>query len=245
MTIPPPLLEKIGLRGDLFKEPQIAMFHVHTCFSHDSAVRPEALLDFAKKSAVSLLCVTDHGTTKGSYEAAKVFRESGSNILVPVGMEVYAKGGHIGCIGIKEDITAKAGVDVVEEVRSQGGISIYNHPFQHGRIPDIRTAELVDFIEYPNNRTSASENLKALQLAIDLRKPVLPGCDAHQTKELRQGLVQISYDPSQNLAMATPVPSNGLTDFNKIYEILLKTVKNRQMNYLLAGFRRFFQKVKG
>src|SRR5690349_1599099 len=185
------LLNVFGIQGWPPEGMPLAMFHLHTRHSHDSTLHPKSYTDFARTNRVTLLCITDHGTTRGAREVARYLADAGVSTYAPIGMEAYAKEGHLGCIGIQEDISARHASDILKEVRAQGGISVYNHPYQHGRTPDMRVAELVDFIEYPNNRTSTKDNFKALQLAIQLNKPVLPGADVHQSKELCHALVHL------------------------------------------------------
>lgn len=242
ILIPPLILEKLGLAKEGFQQPILAMFHMHTHFSHDSRIHPQHFVKFAKKSSLNLICITDHGTIKGAKEVAEILKNLGVGIIAPLGMEAYAHEGHIGCLGIKENITARNGVDIIREVHNQGGVTVYNHPFQGGRNPDLRVAEAVDCIEYPNNRTNTQENLKALQFALKLGKPVLPGCDAHQKKELFQGLVQLVPTSQSNGIVATPIPSNGLNYGNKTMEVFLKTLKTRKMTYLLEGIYRTFRR---
>lgn len=233
------LLKALGCQSGILEEKPLAMFHLHTRWSHDSSLHPRSYLDFVKKRRVSLLCITDHGTTRGAREVAAYLADNGVTICAPIGMEAYAKEGHLGCLGIKEDITAKLGADILREIRAQGGVSVYNHPYQHGRSPDMRVAELVDFIEYPNNRTSLADNFKALQLAIQLNKPVLPGADAHQSKELYHGLVHLMPAGAGQGVLATPLPAASRTYFDKISEILLKTLKTRKPDYLVSALRHF------
>lgn len=231
------LLTTLGCQSGILGETPLAMFHLHTRWSHDSSLHPRSYLEFVRKRRVSLLCITDHGTTRGAREVAAYLADNGVTTCAPIGMEAYAKEGHLGCIGIKEDITARLGADIVREVRAQGGVSVYNHPYQHGRSPDMRVAELVDIIEYPNNRTSLADNFKALQLAIQLNKPVLPGADAHQFKELGHGLVHLVPAGAGHGFLAIPLPVDGRTYIDKISEILLKTLKNRKLDYLASALR--------
>ncbi|MEQ1656011.1 MAG: PHP domain-containing protein [Nitrospira sp.] len=235
------LLKALGCQSGFLGEKLLAMFHLHTRWSHDSTLHPRSYLDFVKENRVSLLCITDHGTTRGAREVASYLADKGVTAYVPIGMEAYAKEGHLGCIGIKEDIRAKLGTDIIKEVRAQGGVSVYNHPYQHGRSPDMRVAELVDFIEYPNNRTSIEDNFKALQLAIQLKKPVLPGADAHLLKELCHGLVHLTPAGGSHGVFATPLPAVSRTYFDKISEILLKTLKTRKPDYLVSALRHFIR----
>lgn len=237
------LLQASGLR-DAFRMPTpLAMFHLHTRWSHDSMLDPQRYIRFARRYRVSLLCITDHGTTRGAREAARCAADAGLDICVPLAMEAYAKEGHLGCLGIQQDITARSARDIVREVRAQGGVSVYNHPYQYGRTPDLAVAELVDFIEYPNNRTSADDNFKALQLAIRLKKPVLPGADVHQTKELRHALVHLQPAGGDPGLLAIPLPSAERNYFDKISEVFLKTITNRTPDYLLAAIRSVVRKM--
>ena len=237
------LLERLGMAGPFHGQTPLAMFHLHTQRSHDSTLHPKRYADFVKQHRVALLCITDHGTTEGAREVARYLADAGIPTSAPIGMEAYAKEGHIGCIGIQQTITARLARDIVKEVKDQGGVSVYNHPYQYGRIPDMHVAELVDCIEYPNNRTSAEDNFKALQLAIRLKKPVLPGADVHQSKELCQALVHLMPVVTDQGILATPLPANSRSYYDKLSEVLLKTLKNRKPDYVVSALRHVLRKV--
>lgn len=237
------LLKRLGMQGPMPGEMPLAMFHLHTHRSHDSSLAAKRYVEFARQHRVALICITDHGTIEGAQEVARALAEAGVATCAPVGMEAYAREGHLGCLGIQNTITARLARDIVQEVRDQGGVSVYNHPCQYGRTPDMRVAELVDFIEYPNNRTSAEDNFKALELAIRLNKPVLPGADVHQAKELCQALVHLVPAGTDRGILATPLPAIGRSYYDKLSEVLLKTLKNRKPDYVVGALRHILRKV--
>ncbi len=240
---PNEMLKRLGVQGPLPEGTPLAMFHLHTQRSHDSSLRAKSYVDFVRQHRVALICITDHGTTEGAREVARELAEAGLATSAPIGMEAYAKEGHLGCLGIQKDITARLARDIVQEVRDQGGVSVYNHPCQYGRTPDMRVAELVDFIEYPNNRTSAEDNFKALELAIRLNKPVLPGADVHQSKELCHALVHLMPTGTAHGILATPLPAISRSYYDKLSEVLLKTLKNRKPDYVVGALRHILRKV--
>lgn len=236
-------LKRLGVQAPGTGETPLAMFHLHTRRSHDSSLSPKSYVEFVKQHRVALICITDHGTTEGAREVARALAEAGLATSAPIGMEAYAKEGHLGCLGIQTTIRARLARDIVQEVRDQGGVSVYNHPCQYGRTPDMRVAELVDFIEYPNNRTSAEDNFKALELAIQLNKPVLPGADVHQSKELSQALVHLIPAATDHGIVATPLPAVGRSYYDKLSEVLLKTLKNRKPDYVVSALRHILRKA--
>jgi PHP domain-containing protein len=237
-------LTRLGMPRPSERETPLAMFHLHTQRSHDSTLHPRRYAEFAKEHRVALLCITDHGTTEGAREVARYLADAGISTIAPIGMEAYAKEGHIGCLGIQQTITARLARDIVKEVREQGGLTVYNHPYQYGRTADMQVAELVDCIEYPNNRTSAEDNFKALQLAIRLKKPVLPGADVHQSKEMCQALVHLMPGAAELGMLATPLPANQRSYYDKLAEVLLKTLKNRKPDYVVGALRHLLRKVR-
>jgi predicted metal-dependent phosphoesterase TrpH len=103
-------------------------FHIHSCYSYDSASRPKDIVDTAIKRGIQCVAVTDHGNMDGSVKAAEYAK--GKPILAILSEEVKSKQGDILALNIKEPIPNKLEAsETIKRIHSQGGTAIIAHPF--------------------------------------------------------------------------------------------------------------------
>jgi len=161
--------------------------HIHSKYSGDSIIEPTTILKTAKKLRLNGIAVTDHLTIKGGVAARKV--NTDPDFLVIVGSEIETSNREdIVGLFLTEDIRSRGPEDVIEEIRAQGGIAFWAHPFRAGK--NLLRADLikrVDLIEGFNSKTSASRNELAQQLAHQYAKPLIGASDAHQASEIGNG----------------------------------------------------------
>lgn len=166
----------------------VADFHIHSCYSHDSLMRPEKILSVAKKKGLDAVAITDHDTIQGGLEGRKYEEKSGVRVIV--GSEVKSDAGDIIGLGIQEEIRTRVWEEVIDEIREQGGVAVLPHPYRsHRSIQDL--AEAVDLVEVWNARSTPDQNAQALELASNLGKRGLIGSDAHLFREI--GNVKATY----------------------------------------------------
>jgi len=150
---------------------------------------PYKILKKCKKLGCDIVFITDHNTIKGSLEAKKYEKELG--IKVVLCSEIKTHYGDIIGINLTEEICNRDFDEVIDEIKSQGGISLLPHPCRdHRKINYL--ASKVDLIEVWNARCTPIENLKALELVKKFKKPPMAGNDAHLYSEL--GNVIVEYD---------------------------------------------------
>ena len=161
--------------------------HIHSKYSGDSIIEPMTILKTAKKLRLNGIAVTDHLTIKGGVAARKL--NTDPDFLVIVGSEIETSNREdIVGLFLTEDIRSRGAEDVIEEIRAQGGIAFWAHPFRAGK--NLLRADLikrVDLIEGFNSKTSASRNELAQQLAHQYAKPLIGASDAHQASEIGNG----------------------------------------------------------
>ena len=162
----------------------IVDFHIHSAYSPDSPVEPRTVLKMAKKKGLNGVAVTDHDTIRGGLEALKV--NSDPNFVVIVGSEVETtdKGDIIGLFLTKE-IQSRDANEVIEEIKEQGGVAMWAHPYRQGKnlLPNVSVKQ-IDIIETFNAKTLESQNMLARALAERYRKPVAGASDAHAVEEI-------------------------------------------------------------
>jgi predicted metal-dependent phosphoesterase TrpH len=170
-------------------------FHCHTIFSKDSLVRPQALINAARRKGIDRLVITDHNSTGGAVEAHKMAPE-----LVIVGEEIMTTGGELLAIFVTEEIPS--GLEPLEAIRllkAQGAFISVSHPFDllrggHWELPALlEITPLVDAIEIFNARcVDMRPNLEAREFARLQNLAGTVGSDAHTAREI--GRATLSLD---------------------------------------------------
>lgn len=158
--------------------------HVHSKHSYDSFLDPEKIIKFAKKKGLSGLAITDHNTIRGGLETFKINKDE--NFRVVVGEEIKTEYGDISALFINEEIRVRNFEEVLDEIKSQGGLSVLVHPYRHYKYPE-KIISRVDLVEGFNARSRQEDNRKALQIALKHNKPICAGSDVHIYFELGMG----------------------------------------------------------
>lgn len=213
-----------------------ADFHMHTCFSPDSEISPERLVERCLEVGLDCIAVTDHNTVEGAIAVREL-----APFTVIVGEEVRSAQGEITGLFLKETIpTGLPPVETAKLIKDQGGIVSIPHPFDRFRSEVISSAALeeitayADIVEVFNARNNMSaDDRKAEEYA--RRHGLLTSAvsDAHTTMELGRTYTEMpNFDGSPEdfkraLAEATLVGRrmNPLihvaTSFTKIKKRLL------------------------
>jgi len=84
------------------------------------------LLAIAKKRGLNGIAVTDHDTIRGGLEALKLKPEG---IDVICGCEIHTDRGDVIGLFLTEEIKAREHLEVIDEIKAQGGVVIVPHPF--------------------------------------------------------------------------------------------------------------------
>jgi len=156
-------------------------FHVHSCYSADSLSSPESITKLAKKKGLNAIAITDHNTIRGGLKAKSIDTD-GLNVVI--GAEINTDFGDLIGIFLNGEILSRDFGGVVDEIRDQDGLVVLPHPYRRKRFPSNELLKYVDIFEGLNARTSKELNLKAEELAISLKKPMICGSDAHFLFEL-------------------------------------------------------------
>lgn len=160
--------------------------HIHSEFSSDGTMSPGEIVQLARKRGLNGIAVTDHNTIKGGIETK---RYETNDFQVIVGSEVMTEHGEITGLFLSREIEARDSRSVIADIKSQGGIIIIPHPFDHLRksafYPDAEDAEWIDAIEVFNSRTVFSgDNARAVEFAAAHNLATVAGSDAHYRNEV-------------------------------------------------------------
>ncbi|MBN1153258.1 MAG: PHP domain-containing protein [Dehalococcoidia bacterium] len=168
--------------------------HIHTRYSHDSAMLPEDIVRIALQRGLSAIAITDHNTIAGGLAVAE---HTTLELEVIVGAEMMTDKGEVIGLFLSQEIRAKGLEDVIAEIRGQGGLVIVPHPFdalRHSAFPITdEYAPLVDGVEGFNARCILSRyNGRAREFAARHGLAIVAGSDAHYANEI--GLAGIVTD---------------------------------------------------
>ncbi len=173
----------------------IVELHIHSQFSHDSLMRPEKVIKAAKDRGLNGIAVTDHDTIKGGLSAQKANEDKGFSVII--GCEVKSNCGDIIGLFLQEEIRSRNCMDVVDEIKEQGGVVVLPHPFRGHKLSE-ELISAVHAIETFNSRTGKAENDLAKELGRKHNKAEVAGSDAHFYSEIGLARTEIQgNDPEQ------------------------------------------------
>jgi predicted metal-dependent phosphoesterase TrpH len=170
--------------------------HIHSTYSYDSFLSVEKILKIAKKKGLDGIAIADHNTTKGGFEALKV--EKGEDLQVIVGAEMKTEYGDIIGLFLSEEIRSSRFEEVIEEIKSQSGLSVLAHPYRQYKNPE-EIVDRVDLVETFNARSRKEDNERAYELAKRFKKPMTAGSDAHLGFEIERGRTMVDSEVKEAL----------------------------------------------
>jgi predicted metal-dependent phosphoesterase TrpH len=185
-----------------------ADMHVHTRYSADAVSSPEKVIKSAIKKGIDCLAITDHNTTAGWDGSIRISKRLDFPLIL--GEEVLAirngkKLGEILGYFLTEEISPGEPMDIIDSIKSQGGLSSIAHPFDSMRNPflDPETIKKADALEVFNSRvTFRKNNTKALELARRLGKAITAGSDAHFSREIGNAYINADCRDAEELRKA-------------------------------------------
>jgi predicted metal-dependent phosphoesterase TrpH len=201
-------------------------FHVHSKYSSDGIVNPEDIVKTAKNKGLSGVAITDHNTVKGGIEAKKFETD---DFKVIIGSEIMTPYGEIMGLFINDDIKSREPLQVMEEIKDQGGIVVIPHPCDSIRkssfTPKEEHVNLIDNIEIFNSRCINQKfNDNAQKIASKFELGSIAGSDAHFKNEIGNAGIKTNNDD-----IRTAILKNDFEIFGKIswlgYPILTKMLK--------------------
>ncbi len=162
------------------------LIHVHTDYSFDSNISPEALARFAEREGFGCIAVTDHDTIEGARRVEAV-----SDVKVIVGEEITTRDGHLIGLFLKRRVEpGRSAKDTATAIREQGGLVLVPHPFVRFMGCGLcehawEIAGLIDAVEVCNAQSIlARPNREADRFADRLGLPKYAGVDTHMIESI-------------------------------------------------------------
>ena len=163
--------------------------HCHTKYSYDNWLEPLNLVRRAKALGLDAVVVTEHYSYEASEPVEAIARDEG--LLLLRGVEIATDMGHLLAYGVGDDSWNRWGRDtwlpmreVIERVRSLGGICVPAHPFREIGACSLmeRLLDLggIAAVETHNGGNSDSDNGLAVDACLNLALPSLGGSDCHK-----------------------------------------------------------------
>jgi predicted metal-dependent phosphoesterase TrpH len=181
--------------------------HIHSYHSNDSRSHPSKIVERAIEVGLGAIAVTDHNSWNGARDAAKV---SKGRILVIPGAEIKTDKGDVLAIFVDEEIRSRDYLEVLDEIRSSGGVSIVPHPADSPKITRDLVA-LADGLEVFNSTCLRRSNALASKLGAELKKPGFSSSDAHMVMEIGNGRTRVadcsSLEELRKAILEHPEPS--------------------------------------
>ncbi|OEC86679.1 MULTISPECIES: PHP domain-containing protein [Methanobacterium] len=198
--------------------------HIHSKYSPDSLLKPEKIIKTAKNKGLDGVAITDHNTLKGGIEALKINKDPDFEIIT--GSEIRTEYGDVLGFFLNEEIEDRIFENVIDEIKSQGGISVLAHPYRHYNAPE-EIIDKVNLVEGFNARSKSVYNMKSLALATKFNKSLTAGSDAHLYFEIGNGTISTEKNIEKSL-------KNGKT----------KIDGNESNYYLVHGLSVLIEKIK-
>ncbi len=161
--------------------------HCHSYYSRDGLSSPRKLIKSALKKGLDGIALTDHDTGKGWEDAVKAAKELKASLILGQELKIEKQGKKIGEILAyfleKEiDPRKKEPIDVVNEIKKQGGLAFISHPYSW-LTPFKKLEEYVNIVDgvevfNPKNQTKET-NQKAFDFAQKNKLAMVAGSDAH------------------------------------------------------------------
>ena len=183
--------------------------HTHSVYSSDAFTKPETMLKVAQKKNIGF-AITDHDSTMAWHELKGLNRKY--NVPIIFGQEVSAiddKGkhaAHILGLFLTEELKSTNYLEVLDEINSQGAVSVIAHPFDVFRgkckcLDEIK--HKADLAEVFNSRCYLkSFNKKAEAFARENHLGFSAGSDGHFPEELGMAWADYDTDSSDELQKA-------------------------------------------
>ena len=188
-----------GVDGDLLSDRDwiIVDLHMHTNWSHDCSIEPQALVDHAEAEGLGAIAVTDHNVFGGALEVVELARKR--KLIVIPGEEVKTdnQGEVIGLFLEEEIPRGMTFAETIAAIREQDGIVYVPHPFDRMHaIPSAATLHRhladIDVLEVYNARLLfEAYNDEALRFQRKYGLLAGAGSDAHVLQGVGTGALRM------------------------------------------------------
>ncbi len=201
-------------------------FHIHTCHSFDSLLRPEKIIDYCVEKGYEMVIITDHNEIEGAKTAKEyASKHYPGRIEVVIGEEIFTDIGDIVAFPLTHKIEKGNYEFVFEKIKEQNAFICLVHPYSEHDLLRIHNDEIiskVDFVEVFNSRLINKKlNAYAEEYANKYGKMKIVGIDAHLKKELKNA--SFIWDEKYQIINDTR---------------LLTKIRNIRLSSIIRDFRR-------
>jgi predicted metal-dependent phosphoesterase TrpH len=163
--------------------------HVHTRHSGDNDADPEESVARAISRDLQGIAFTEHYYYEVSEFAERLSMKYRDRIVIFRGVEFSTSDGHCLVFGVNTDGLGLKGLSADEVVRvvvGAGGVVIPSHPYRMGNSlgDSIRRVKGICAVEGYNGCNMERFNVKAVEVARELRLPFTGGSDAHDPADV-------------------------------------------------------------
>ena len=160
--------------------------HIHSELGKDSLIKPDEVVDFARKAGLDAVCITEHHAFNISKPFDDISRRTGFPIFR--GMEYKAREGHLLVYGVKMnrgDMMLQMPMQyAIDWVQKKGGVAVPAHPYQANMFGMALGDEMLSLkglyaAETANGSASEKENEAADIAATEMNLGKIGGSDAH------------------------------------------------------------------
>lgn len=170
--------------------------HIHTKYSPDGTLFIPDILRVAKQKHLNGVVITDHNTIEGALELKA---KAPKDFITVVGEEIETAEGEIIGLFLQERVPPNLSPEeTVDQIKMQGGLVGIPHPFCRFRRSRLqfdtlkRVLDKIDIIEVFNSRNIINaDNDKAYQFALENKKAMVAGSDAHLRRECGMSYIEI------------------------------------------------------
>jgi len=223
-------------------------FHIHSNYSFDSLLKPKTIVNYAIRHNFDILSIADHNTIAGSVEASRY--NPSSRLHVIIGAEYSTDKGDIIGLFLNSEIKSKESVEVINEIKNQGGIAVLPHPFKEHHL-DCKLVKSMDLIEIYNGRVQAQANRDAEKLARKYNKQIIVGSDAHFLSEIQLAemffKVRRSEECLKSLVLEadrrTKCKESSIREYYELTSQLIKSRKNRDFKLFTSLMKQLALKL--
>ena len=161
--------------------------HLHTCYSKDSLLPLDKLIERARELGIGRVAVTDHNEIEGAFAAQKLAPD-----LIIIGEEVKTTQGELLGYFMTEKVPeGLSPAETIQRLKDQGAVISVAHPFDRrgGKLWEMADLEAIapalDAVEVFNARCLTLEpNEQAQDFARQHDLAGTAGSDAHSAYEL-------------------------------------------------------------
>ncbi|MFW5928118.1 MAG: CehA/McbA family metallohydrolase [Thermoplasmatota archaeon] len=212
--------------------------HIHSKHSGDSKVDPEDIVKIAEKKGLDGLAILDHNSIEGYNK----IRDMDTDLILVPGIEVSTEQGHVGALGLREEIGRFETVDeAVETIHEYGAIAVAVHPYRFwsGMGEDVIRGNNWDAMEGMNGRTWHYKNKRAQELAKEMDLPMVGGSDAHRVKSVGKAYTIVeNADSWEDLINDIRKYDTGVGGEDRTYRQTFFYIRRALGGWIKRGFRR-------